>query len=507
MFSIMIADDEKTIRENLPQAIPFEQYGFTVCATARNGEDALNKVKVYHPDVVLLDVCMPILDGIGFLHELHKLEDIKFPFIVMLSGYNDFDYARTAMRYGVKAYLTKPLDEDEIGPILSELKKELEADFQKLDSEKIAQAAKSLQKMYHNGDGIREIYKEYLLMHCVVLKAACTKEVYSLVQGCIEERIPGDRAVFFRSRGCIYSYLVSSNILEDYQFCTTLLGRHILYHIKKYDVECALLFDENIFIEANRTFRNDYDMHLYRMMSEIFWGEERIIRYINTEFQSGMEHRLEKEDIHLDILKKTIKEQDAVLLKEVFSSIIEEVKKTRLNIIFIQEINYRIFYSLMDLIQEEGDYSDKLVLEPLEWREVSSFIQYHEWENLLWNQIQQVYSFIEKLKKGKGFGTGEKVVTYIQNHFKDQITLKDVADKFYVNSSYLGRCIQKITGVSFKQYLNDLRMEEAKRLLRSTDKLIYEIAEEVGFKESKYFVSKFTAEVGKTPMEYRKMEV
>lgn len=75
---------------------------------------------------------------------------------------------------------------------------------------------------------------------------------------------------------------------------------------------------------------------------------------------------------------------------------------------------------------------------------------------------------------------------------------------YFVTPSYLGRCFQKVTGVGFKQYLNQLRIEEAKLLLARTDKMVYEVAEEVGFTESKYFVSKFTAQVGKTPLEYRK---
>ena len=126
MYTVMIVDDEKAIRDSLPAVINFEMYGFRVCQTARNGQDALEKIQQEHPDVLLLDIRMPILDGLGLLKELSEQMKEYHPFVIMLSGYSDFEYARTAIRYGVKAYLTKPLDEDELIKELEELREELD---------------------------------------------------------------------------------------------------------------------------------------------------------------------------------------------------------------------------------------------------------------------------------------------------------------------------------------------------------------------------------------------
>ena len=112
---------------------------------------------------------------------------------------------------------------------------------------------------------------------------------------------------------------------------------------------------------------------------------------------------------------------------------------------------------------------------------------------------------MERRRKQYGSGMVDNIIEYANQHYKEQLSLKELADLFFVNPSYLGRSFQKVTRASFKQYLNNLRIEEAKALLANTDKMVYEIAEEVGFTESKYFVSKFTAQVGKTPLEYRKM--
>lgn len=125
MYRLMIVDDEKTIRETLPKAIAFESYGFYVCAIAANGEDAMVKLRETKPQLILLDICMPILDGIGFLQQLRESE-YKDTRVAILSGFSEFGYAQKALRYGVRAYLTKPLDEDDIYPFLEEMRTELE---------------------------------------------------------------------------------------------------------------------------------------------------------------------------------------------------------------------------------------------------------------------------------------------------------------------------------------------------------------------------------------------
>ena len=117
----------------------------------------------------------------------------------------------------------------------------------------------------------------------------------------------------------------------------------------------------------------------------------------------------------------------------------------------------------------------------------------------LWEQIDTAFAHMQG-QEDAGQGLAMKVAAHARQHFREPITLKDTAERFFMSSAYLGRIFQKAVGVPFKQYVNDLRIEEAKRLLRQTDKLIYEIAEETGFAESKYFVARFTAAAGVSPM-------
>ena len=272
MFQVMIVDDEKAIRENLPALINFEAHGFRVCGTAKNGQDALEKWESCRPDVIFLDVRMPVMDGLTFLGKLQERTQ-TLPDIVMLSGYSDFEYARTAMRYGVRAYLTKPVDEEEVEALLEELSASLEEKRRESKKTDIQEQVLSVKQMYHNGDGDRTPLREYRLMHCVVMDdSAIQEEAYRIVRETIEDRLPGGAGAFCRNRGSVLSYLISPRALEEYQYSTSLYGRHLLYQLKKQKLECALLFDGALFGRSEGTFRNDYDQHLYQMMTEIFWG-------------------------------------------------------------------------------------------------------------------------------------------------------------------------------------------------------------------------------------------
>lgn len=506
MYQIMIADDEKTIRESLAQAVDFESCGFQVCAMAKNGADALEKYRVFHPDVILLDVCMPILDGLEFLSCLQK-EENNMPYITILSGYSDFEYARSAMRFGVKAYLTKPLDEDELLSLLLQLKQELDNGIQKRDNESITNVTKALQKIYHEGKENTEEYKKYFLMHCVLLWREDCENIYSFVREELEKRIPNGKAALLRNRGSVLTYLVKEEILEEYQYSVTLFGRHILHHIKKHDADCAILFDTAIFRDMTSSFRNIYDIHLYKMMTDVFWRGERIICIGEKTETEESDMRIAHEDSHLDKIKYAVQATDRDCLREEFDSILSEARAKKLNIVYIQEISYRIYYILVDIIQGccTEDKREKIDLKPLDWRDECGFICAENWEQMLWKQINLVTDYVVAAKKVKNNDLVEKILSYIQEHFREPISLKNVADNFYISSSYLGKCMMNTTGEGFKQYVNRLRMEEAKRLLRQTDEVIYKIAEEVGFGESKYFVSKFTAEMHQTPTEYRKL--
>ena len=112
METVFIADDEANIRDGLKCIVDWEELGFTVCGEAGNGEDALKEIIRLNPSLVLLDIRMPKLYGLEVIEQA-KQHGFSGTFVI-LSGYSDFNYAQTAMKFGVKYYLTKPMDEEEL---------------------------------------------------------------------------------------------------------------------------------------------------------------------------------------------------------------------------------------------------------------------------------------------------------------------------------------------------------------------------------------------------------
>lgn len=516
-YSVMIVDDEKAIRDSLPAVVDFEQFGFRVCQTARNGQDALEKIKKEHPDVLLLDIRMPILDGLGLLKILTEEMKEYHPFVIMLSGYSDFEYARTAIRYGVKAYLTKPLDEDELIKELEELRSELDERHAHWANAKLLTQADVVKNMlYSEKPGMRELMKGTFLLHCVILKdtfrdtfkdtfkEAASKEQkdpYEAVRSCIEMELEPEQCVFVRSRGCVLTYLVAENCLSAYQSSANLLGRHLRHRMKSQGISCAILLDEHIFELSTNRFRSDYDSHLYALMTRVFWSEETVVSDPDVSEQVQF---LEQEKEGFEAIRVAFSKNDKEAAVRSMEALLSQAVQKQLNIVMIQELNYRFFYLLQDLLQKAQKIPNgEVCLTTFDWRESTWYLRHEEWEAAV---KQQFLMAADCLTTGSvdEQGTALQILSYIKKHFKESLSAKEVAARFFISPVYLGRVIQQASGETFKQYINRLKMEEAKHLLLSSDRLVYEIAEEVGFKDSKYFISRFTEETGMSPAEYRR---
>ena len=167
----------------------------------------------------------------------------------------------------------------------------------------------------------------------------------------------------------------------------------------------------------------------------------------------------------------------------------------------IQELNYRFFYLLQDLLQKAQN--TQVSLTTFDWRESTWYMRHEEWEKAVKHQFLMAADCLTTGNVDEQ-GTASQILSYIKKHFKEPLLAKEVAAHFFISPVYVGRVIQQASGETFKQYVNRLKMEEAKQLLSSSDQLVYEIAEELGFKDSKYFISRFTEEIGMSPAEYRR---
>ena len=120
LFRVLLVDDEPFVREGIKKLINWEDCGFILCGEAGNGEEAVELIESLSPHVIITDIKMPVLDGLELIKRVNIEMEKKIKFVI-LSGYNEFHFAQTAMRYNVKNYILKPIDEDELSELLKRL--------------------------------------------------------------------------------------------------------------------------------------------------------------------------------------------------------------------------------------------------------------------------------------------------------------------------------------------------------------------------------------------------
>lgn len=130
MFNVQIVDDEPIIRIGIQKMLNWNELGFEIVCLAQNGKQALEQLEIEQVDVIITDIEMPIMNGLDFIKEVRNSEsdhNVKNREIVVLTAYEDFEYARTAIKYGIAEYVLKPVDIEEMTQILMRLKERLES--------------------------------------------------------------------------------------------------------------------------------------------------------------------------------------------------------------------------------------------------------------------------------------------------------------------------------------------------------------------------------------------
>ena len=128
LYKIMLVDDEEEVRTSIIKQVDWEKLGFRVVSDAENGEDALEKIDIYEPDVIMTDIRMPYMDGLSLIEKVHsKYPTVKF---LIFSGFDDFEYAKEAIRLGVSEYILKPINSEELSEIFNKIKKNLDLEIE-----------------------------------------------------------------------------------------------------------------------------------------------------------------------------------------------------------------------------------------------------------------------------------------------------------------------------------------------------------------------------------------
>lgn len=526
MLKVLLVDDEPFILQGLKAIIDWEKEGFLVAATLSNGREAYDYLKENSVDVILADIKMPEMTGLELLEKI-RTEKLSDAFFIVLTGFKDFSYIQTAMRFDCMDYMLKPVDKQELTGLLrkitkvSDERRELE---QSRDFMEQAYLARNLIALLFGKYDEKNI--NYVKNHLQLSEEICyidvemsdfAKDDEELLEGEIRSlqrkmfeaardylKEDEKHCIFDVSRdeksydvGIIYcDYIAAKKDLTTQEFLTNLR-----YHIKTETGHSTNIFVGKP-VSKIEAISKSYASACVLKSLEAFRSKKNIYYYEDEISAENGQIMILKDKI--DGLIRAIEQDNDEAIDAGISDFYGELNSgkapeetVRLN------VNYFLFQLIHIATELDSDINQE---------EILRFIAEHSFdEGLLRGSNEHMKKFaheyadyLGQLRKNVSGGVLLEIEKEIRENYAENMTLRDLGKKYYVNSSYLGQIFQKKYGQSFKDYVTAYRISQAERLLLNTDKRIAEIAEEVGYKDSDYFLKKFIEANGCTPSKFRK---
>lgn len=534
MLKLIIADDEKWVRTTIRSIIPFEKLDLTLSCEASNGIEALELCRQHEPDILLTDIMMPGLTGLELMKEVRSLlPDLK---IVVISGYNDFEYAKTAVKYGITDYLLKPVDEKELTEALVRIGDEL---GRKEQLKKISETEK-------------EQYRQALPVMCeaflnqVISQNNMTSErirgelhkygidfMNNVFTVCVTTPDEGLRAEDGHAAADYFRALVKWAFKRHAKAVTFPLeqDKTVLVSLVNSDRETEGIRKAHDIIV--KVMSKKYSLtasvgvsgstHQFCMLHELFADASEALE---TRFWKGPRtlafHRKGglSEEMRLTLPEETLNKvtlnlklsniQTAMSYIDSVSGMLAKgnpsgngayVRPSLAKEFFWQFIQSIIIILNIQLpfIRNEATVSGR---QPYD--SIRDTVFFDDLISVVRHLLEHVYNFYHDKNPLDNTSLVANAKKIIEKNFAGDISLEQVAKHVHLSPAYLSELFKKETGMSFIDYKTIIRIEQAKKLLSMPSMNIAEVSSKVGYSDPKYFSKLFKKITGKTIFEYKK---
>ncbi|GIP29733.1 AraC family transcriptional regulator [Paenibacillus sp. J23TS9] len=505
---IMIVDDEAVIRDSLAQLPVWSGMGCEIVAAACNGREALESISLTRPDLIITDIRMPVMDGL----ELAEKVRMMYPsiFVIFVTAFGDFEYARHAIKLGVADFITKPVQTEEVILAVDLLKqgvRHLNEDM-RLRQEKCLQALFAGERPDPADPAYAELCgRELLLMSVEVdnieLLHHTGKPVSMLALRemvcCMLKYHPFPYWTYLEPKGIGVLLIAHEISADEFKNAGIRMAREIVTaaegsfgHTVSMGISDCLTSPIELG-HAREEIRECLD---YRMLL----GKGSVVsRDVITILER---QQMEVEAARMRELSVIIRQSDTAAVKDFLRSIYREMLSKGLNKAQVQR------YATM-LVNEASSIMEEYM--PAKGKEGLGDVH----KSLLsYDTLKDLMAYLESLLTQAALQcrTGEYhaaarvlkgVTDYLEDHYQGEITLTSLAQHLHMNHSYLSRLIKKETGRNFRDLLWEHRIEASKALLKQSGMKAYEAAYQVGFKDPAHYSQLFKRMVGVTPTEYR----
>lgn len=535
---LLIAEDELWLRKRLVSTIDWSSYGISEVYEAEDGGEALEIALKEKPDIVITDIRMPELSGIDLMKKLN--ENSIFSKMIVVSGYDDFEYAQGALRMGAINYLLKPVDEEElldsVKRCVEELKKEKnkETVFDK-------QSAASEMLMEHIYEDL--IFETSEKRTEELLQKLSRKEIGFPFQSAAVVNMQVREHTFFvndkvkSDMWSVYQWL-RRNLQEDCYECQYLYmrGSQVVLLLFGDDLEAKFMervenwvqlilealqkkLNISLFMAAGDVtddfsgIHRSYEM-AQKKIKEKRAEEKRILALRNQETEQELNTRFD--DVYgeydFKLLIKEIRNGDSEKAQTELQAILQSSSRRlqsadmmKLQLFYMNFIN-RIAGACLP---ECEAYADELAMQCMTVMRELIYIGSDTIVTEMWDCLRK---FVEKLVEVYQENNGKRkhwmidqVLQYVEENYNTALSTRDIAGRFFMNTSYFSKLFHEQMGCTFSNYLINVRVEKAKMMLTQTNMKLYDIAEAVGYTNVQYFSTIFKEKEGLTPSAFRQM--
>lgn len=527
MLKVLLVDDEPFILRGLSVLIDWEKAGFTVAGMAANSREALDFLKQEDVDLIIADIKMPGMSGLDMLEKIRQ-EQLSKAYFAILSGYQDFEFARRAIGNACVDYILKPVQRGELLNLLKRV-----SDMHSASEQRRMEEFRK-EKEFFARNLISLIYGKYDNKNLEYIRERMCLEGglrYIAVEIEDEAAAPQNRS---SSEGV--ENTKRSMQRQLYEVCQDILSAYPYHCImdvfrseNRYDV--AIIYAGRMAKEAGCTEQAYLDRLLKRIQEQLGvpvtmlvgsrvgdvtqLGESFRTAAVAKSFQEFGQKNGGKPQARetggsvllkeqMDALARAIEENQKEKIPGCVDAVYEKIHENSLD---ADMVNVNVNYLLVQLIHLAVQQDENVNQE-----EILHFISVNAFhEKTMRGSRAHLISFsgeyaeyLSQLRSRTVRGTLGDIEKEIRENYAQNLTLKELSRKYYVNSAYLGQIFRKKYGTSFKDYLNAYRVERAAELLLHSNMKIYEIAERVGYHDLDYFINKFIDMKGCTPSKYRR---
>lgn len=518
MYKAVFADDEIIVREGIQQKVEWSKNGFELEEVFSNGEQVINYIRT-HPDIdlVISDICMPLLDGL----ELSRMISEEFPhiFIVLLTGFDEFEYAQKAIKYNVKEFLLKPITAKEFEEVLIKCNKRIaELHSRSLEQEELKQMVQEslpvlrerfLNRLITIGMTLQELEDQRSLFNLpkpkplsMIILAELLFPHQSSVQNHIEacEGYMQETDMFFLNKDDQLVCILQAEHEKTLMKRSRSFSRNLLELCNR-EATIGIGSISHSPLEISESYKDAKKALAYQLI----FGRKRVIA--PEDFSLEQKEIIENRREIAQMLIESLKSKPADNSKRILASFFKNIFFEQVSLEFAQ-IQIQLLLGSIIMFLEETNIPPSQILgyEETETILTHSLKSKEDVEAWFYEVIDTIHEEMSTRSMEPAQQKIKQACKYIEEHYQEKtLCMQEICNVLTMSPSYFSAQFKQTTGKTFVEYLTNVRVQHATMLLKTTNLCSYEIAETVGYEDAHYFSLVFKKHTKMTVRAYRKM--